>query len=170
MLEGLGAKVRVISDGANQGVEWFLFAIGFGMALLIGVQVFCRYLLNHSLFWSEELGRICLVWIAFIGATAAYKRKAHIGIDLLVVRLPAPAQHVCRLIVLLLSSVFFGILVIYGVLFIDFVTGQKTAALGIPQGIPYLALPVSGILFLLHALSQFFDLLGTGRGASDNGS
>lgn len=159
MLGGFGARVQTLSDRVNQGVEWFLFAIGFGMALLIGVQVFCRYILNHSLFWSEELGRICLVWIAFIGATAAYKRKAHIGIDLLVTRLPPAAQRFCALAVLLLSSVFFTILVIYGIGFIGFVAGQKTAALGIPQGIPYLALPVSGILFLLHALSQAFDLL-----------
>ena len=154
MLERFSRGVQAVSDRVNHLVEWFLFGLGFAMAILMGVQVLCRYLLNHSLFWSEELGRICLVWITFIGASAAYKRQAHIGIDLLVSRLPPPLQRACRLAVLGLASVFFVILVVYGISFSRFVSTQQTAALGISQGVPYLALPISGVLFLLHALNQ----------------
>ena len=160
MYESIRRAVSWLSDRVNRGVEGFLFVIGFGMAMLIGVQVFCRYGLNHSLFWSEEIGRICLVWISFLGATAAYKRKAHIGIDVVVNRLPERAARLCELIVLLLSSVFFVILLVYGVAFIRFVWGQKTAALGINQGIPYMALPLSGALFLLHTADRLLGLFG----------
>ncbi len=161
MYESLCRTVSYCSGQANRAVEWFLFVIGFGMAMLIGVQVFCRYGLNHSLFWSEEIGRICLVWISFLGASAAYKRKAHIGIDVVVSRLPERAARGCELVVLLLSSVFFVILVVYGIAFIRFVWGQKTAALGINQGIPYMALPLSGALFLLHTLDRMLQLFAS---------
>ena len=59
------------SDALNRGAERLLTVISLTMALVILLQVFCRYALNHSLFWSEELGRMLLVWLTFIGASVA---------------------------------------------------------------------------------------------------
>ena len=53
------------------------------MAIIVAVQVFFRYVLNQSLFWSEELARFLLVWLTFFGASVAYYRKANPGIDIL---------------------------------------------------------------------------------------
>jgi TRAP-type C4-dicarboxylate transport system permease small subunit len=155
----LCAGFELWSGRANRIAEILLFAIGLGMAILTGAQVFSRYLLNHSLFWSEEVGRICLVWISFLGASAAYKRRVHIGVDFLVVRLPRHIQHLTAVLVLLLSMLFFSILIAYGASFAYFVAGQKTAALGLPLIFPYLVVPVSGALFLLHALTHLCRLL-----------
>jgi TRAP-type transport system small permease protein len=115
--------------------------------------------LNHSLFWSEEVGRICLVWISFLGASAAYKRRAHIGIDFLVSRLPHGLQHTFAILVVLLSLFFFMLLFIYGVIFVHFISGQKTAALGFPSALPYTVIPLSGALFSVHAVSHLCLLL-----------
>jgi len=157
-LAQLCARLDLWSGRANRITEVLLFVIGFGMAMLTGVQVFSRYVLNHSLFWSEEVGRICLVWISFLGASAAYRRRAHIGVDFLVVRLPHYTQHLVAILVLLLSLVFFVVLIAYGTLFAFFVVGQKTAALGLPLIFPYLVVPLSGGLFCLHALSHLCRL------------
>ena len=43
------------------------------MTLLIFWQVVCRYVMNNSLTWSEELGRYFFVWITFIGLPVALK-------------------------------------------------------------------------------------------------
>ena len=48
-----------ISTQVNQAVEVLLFGLGFSMALIVAVQVFFRYVLNQSLFWSEELAVTC---------------------------------------------------------------------------------------------------------------
>jgi TRAP-type C4-dicarboxylate transport system permease small subunit len=149
----------VLSDRINGLVERSLFLFGFSMALVTGVQVFCRYVLNHSLFWSEEAGRMLLVWITFLGATAAYKRKAHVGIDLVVRRFPPAPRKAVELTVLGLSLLFFAVLVLYGVHFIRFIAGQKTAALGISMGIPYAVIPLSGLIFLLHAASRILEMV-----------
>jgi len=152
-------KIHFWSNWANRITEIFLFVIGLGMALIIGTQVFSRYVLNHSLFWSEEVGRICLVWISFLGASAAYKRRAHIGVDFLVARLPHNLRYAVAILVLVLSLVFFGVLIVYGTICAAFISGQKTAALGLPLTLTYTAIPLSGALFSLHALSHLCKLI-----------
>ena len=65
----------------NQAVEYLLFTMGLGMALLVAVQVFFRYALNHSIFWSEELARFLLIWLTFLGASVVYYRGVHASVD-----------------------------------------------------------------------------------------
>ncbi len=156
---GVVEKIHGLSAWINAWVERSLFVMGFSMAFLTGAQVFCRYVLNHSLFWSEEVGRILLVWITFLGATAAYRRGIHVGIVLVAAKLPERWRRGTEMLAVVLSLVFFEILVIYGTLFIRFVQGQKTAALGLPQGVPYFVLPLSGVVFSIHAVSRLVGLL-----------
>ncbi|MBW2091150.1 MAG: TRAP transporter small permease, partial [Deltaproteobacteria bacterium] len=122
-----------LSDRINRLIEWALFGLGLTMALLIGLQVFFRYGLNHSLFWSEELGRMFLVWLTFLGATVAYKRQAHIGIDFLVLMAPPKFRKCLQGIVLVGSMVFFWIITQYGFQFFHFIRFQRTSALGISK-------------------------------------
>lgn len=146
LIEGLSRRTNVL-------VEKALFVLG---ALMVGVvagQVFFRYALNHSLFWSEELARYILVWLTFLGATVAYRRGAHPRIDLL-----PPGGHsrwdkAIRIGAHLVGMAFFVLLVIYGMQFAYFVRLQISPALQLPKWIVMLVLPISGLLLLLHALA-----------------
>ncbi|HEY1934130.1 MAG TPA: TRAP transporter large permease subunit [Acetobacteraceae bacterium] len=40
------------------------------------LQVFCRYVLNASLSWSEELTRLLFVWLTFLGFSLGVQREA----------------------------------------------------------------------------------------------
>lgn len=153
------AWIHRCSERLNRLTEGLLAVIGVTMAMVTGLQVFSRYVLNHSLFWSEEVGRICLVWISFLGASAAYKRRAHIGMDFLVVRLPQSVRRKVEAFVVFLSLTFFMVLLIYGTVFAFFITGQKTAALGLPLTLAYLVIPLSGAIFSVHAVSNLCRLL-----------
>ncbi len=66
-----------LSRFINRWVEFSLFGLGFTMTLIVAVQVFCRYVLNNSLFWAEELSRYLLAWLTFLGASVAYRRNVH---------------------------------------------------------------------------------------------
>lgn len=59
------------------------------MVAVVSTQVALRYLFNHSLDWADELARLCFVWSMFIAIPLGLKSGAHIGIEMLVVRLPA---------------------------------------------------------------------------------
>lgn len=152
-----------ISDVVNRGVEGLLFVLGLSMSLVVAAQVFSRYVLNHSIFWSEELARYFLVWLTFLGATVAYHRGVHPGVDVLYRRLPPAFQQACRIAVHLASIGLFGVMTYFGVSFAWFVRLQITPALGLPKWTVLGIIPLSGLIFLLHALAVFLADLRRSR-------
>lgn len=140
-----------LSRRANALVERGLFGLGAAMVGVVAAQVFCRYVLNQSLFWSEELARYILVWLTFLGASVAYRRNVHPRIDLFSARLGAPSARAMRIGAHLVAAAFFGLLVVYGAQFAYFVRLQISPALQLPKWIVMLVLPAGGLLLLLHA-------------------
>ncbi len=136
----------------NRWVEYVLASFGITMAFIVALQVFCRYILNHSLFWSEELARYLLIWLSFLGATAAYYRKIHPAIDLLTQRLGKKSLRLCRILVNLASLTLFTVMIYHGAEFAYFIRAQISPALGIPKWIIFAIIPISGTIFLLHCL------------------
>ena len=87
MVRDAAGTLERISTACNRCAEYLLLLLGLSMTATVILQVFSRYILNHSLFWSEELARYLLVWLTFIGATVAYHRNMHPGVDFLFKRL-----------------------------------------------------------------------------------
>jgi len=142
-----------LSRRTNAVVEQSLLGLGILMIGIVAAQVFFRYVLNHSLFWSEELARYILVWLTFLGASVAYRRGTHPRIDLFSSRLGTRGARAMRVIAHLVAMVFFGVLVIYGAQFAYFVRLQISPALQIPKWTVMLVLPISGMVMSLHALA-----------------
>ncbi len=54
------------------------------LLLLIGIavaQIFMRNVLGSGILWGDALLRVAVLWIGLLGAMAASRRGAHIGID-----------------------------------------------------------------------------------------
>ena len=151
------AIIEKISDFINHWIEYFLFILGFTMAIVVAVQVFFRYALNHSLFWSEELARYLLVWLTFLGASVAYHRKVHPGVDILYARMPALLRRFSSIAVHLVSMGLFGVMVFYGCQFAYFVRLQISPALYLPKWIVFSIIPISGLILMLHGLNFLSD-------------
>ena len=64
--------------------EMLLIILLTAMTLVMGVQVFSRYILNASLSWSEELTRYLFIWSAFISISYCIKKWISIKIDQLI--------------------------------------------------------------------------------------
>ncbi len=143
----------------NRLIEYALFGLGFSMAILVATQVFCRYVLNSSLFWSEELARYMLVWLSFLGASVAYYRNLHPGVDALTSRISPDKQNIARLLVHGSSICLALIMVISGTQFAWFVRQQISPALAIPKWIILSVIPVSGVILLIYGLVFFLKTL-----------
>jgi len=146
-----------ISRSVNHWVEHVLFGLGFTMSVVVAVQVFFRYALNHSLFWSEELARYLLVWLTFLGASVAYRRKMHPGIDIVYARMSASIQRTLSIFIHFISTVLFGIMIFYGFQFSYFVRLQISPALYLPKWIVFSIIPLSGIIFMIHGVTFLVD-------------
>lgn len=145
-----------VSRSINRRIESLLFVLGLSMTVIVAIQVFSRYVLNHSLFWSEELARYLLVWLTFMGASVAYRRKAHPSIDVVFVRTSPSVQKLFTILVHLASIFLFGVMVFFGLRFSYFVRMQISPALHLPKWIIFSIIPISGFILLIHGLAFLF--------------
>lgn len=143
----------------NQWIEYLLFSLGLTMTLVVAVQVFFRYVLNQSLFWSEELARFLLVWLTFLGASSAYYRKVNPGVDFLYIKLPPLLKKISSIFTHLASMALFIVMIIYGCKFAYFVRLQISPALQIPKWIILSIIPISGVILMIHGITFLFSEL-----------
>jgi TRAP-type C4-dicarboxylate transport system permease small subunit len=152
--------VEKLSRRINVIIEYCLFGMGLSMALIVAAQVCSRYVLNRSLFWSEEMARFLLVWLTFLGASVADFRGVHPSVDVLYKRFSDRGKRGVMIVVHGLSLSFFALMIVYGAKFAHFVRLQITPALGLPKWIPHSVIPISGAIMLLHALTFLVRELG----------
>lgn len=150
-------RIGEISRQVNRSVEWGLAGMGLVMVAVVTAQVFCRYVLNHSLFWSEELARYLLVWLTFLGATVAYHRRVHPSIDMLQARVGPAVSRAMTIAGYLVALLFFGVLTVYGLQFAHFVRAQISPALQIPKWTVMMVLPLSGTILCLHTWVRLLE-------------
>ncbi len=124
------------------------------LSILMAVGVFYRYVLNNSIYWSGEVSRYLLVYITFLGATIAYKRGAHVGIDIIVDKFSEDIQKFFHLIIHLSFISFWIIILIKSFKLYPLYILQKTATLEIPYAIPFTALPLSAVIWIIHGINE----------------
>ena len=64
--------------------RWIMFLLLAGMTLVLGIQIFCRFVLNNSLTWSEELARFMFIWSTFLSIGFCLKEGISLKIDTLI--------------------------------------------------------------------------------------
>lgn len=126
------------------------------VALVVDVflGVFSRYVLQATFEWYDEVARLCFVWIIFLGAAVAVRRRLHFRMHLLLDRLGPAAQRSAGRFVTLTVIAFGAILVAGGIRMAPIAARQVTDALAISQLWFFGALPVGGALMILFALPQ----------------
>lgn len=87
-----------------------VLVVFWGLAFVVFLQFFTRYVLNDSLGWTEEIARVLLIVVTFLGAIMAVRKQSHIAVELLYRTLPRPWRRALQLFVDLLSTVFFAAL------------------------------------------------------------
>lgn len=144
-----------------QGPVWLLKQVLVGAFALLVLDVLwgvaSRYILGHQSRWTEELALFLLIWVSMLGAAVVYEEKAHLGVDYFVGKLDAPAQRWAGLMVDFIVMLFSLLVLVYGgwVLVVETLkAGQVSTALGMPMGYVYMAVPISGVFFVLFGLGQ----------------
>lgn len=131
------------------------------MFIIVGTNVFSRYILNSSLGWADELARFIFIWISFLGAVLAYQANEHIGLNYVVEKLPA--GRIKELVMLsadLLVFIVIFFLVKYGWIVANSAT-NVSPALYIPMKTVYMIVPVSAVLMLLINVNKIISRLRT---------
>jgi len=139
--------------------EYVLCLLLGAMVVIVFAQVIFRFVLHASLPWSEESARYIMVWISLLGASIGVRRKAHIGIEAVVMLLKAPLRKTASVVATSIAAIFFAGMVYYGLGVLRVVVNQISPAMEISMAIPYGSLIIGGALMLLYSLEELLCLL-----------
>lgn len=142
--------IEALSRESNRWAERVMALLIGAMTVLVGAQIAGRFLFGYSLFWSDELARFLLIWIAFLGMSVGVRRGAHPSVDSVVRCLPSAWNPAASLAATACCLLFFLVMVGYGTLLVLRTWGQHSPSLGLRMGVPYLAVPTAGALMGLH--------------------
>ena len=141
------------------GIDWIMdkvtLLILILLNLIVGLQVFSRYMLNHSLFWSEELARYLFIWLVFLSAAIVLRREGHIQVSFFVERLALGLRRAIVVLVDLLLLWFTATILVQSIRLASMVWTVLTAAMEIPWTLVYLGIVLgmtAMVLVMLGAL------------------
>ena len=81
------------------------------MTLIMGIQVFSRYVLGMSLSWSEEITRYLFIWSAFLSVSLCTRKCISIKIDQFIQLFPRRGKAFWKVLNLTVEFVFFVYLI-----------------------------------------------------------
>jgi len=136
------------------------------MILLAFVQVILRNVFSFGFSWMEELLRVSVLWLGFLGASLAIRDGRHINIDVLSRALPDRVKPCLRLIIqlvmLAVCLVFLSASVEY--IRVEKAFGDMSDALGVPLWSLQLIFPllfaVGSFRFAVQAVGSLLELRG----------
>lgn len=146
---------------------WELIEASVGIFLMLAMlvssalQVFVRYLFsdNVDMPWTEEFGRLAMIWAAFWGAGALQRGDDHIRMSAVYDLLPSGIQKAVRL---------FGDIVVLLVMVPIVWLGWENArgldvmssiSLGVPLSIFAYPVPIGGALMMVHTAALLIGRL-----------
>ncbi|MGH1364087.1 MAG: TRAP transporter small permease [Calditrichia bacterium] len=140
----------------DQVLEKLLVFIMGLMVVVVTWQVVTRYVLNDPSSYTAELATYLLIWVSMLGAAYALRLRAHLGIDIVTVKLTGSAKKFSEIFIYSMIILFSALFFVYGGSYLVYVTltvKQLSAAFQLPVGYIYLVLPISGLLMIFYSIA-----------------
>lgn len=120
-------------------------------------QVVSRFVLMQPSTWTEEVMRRLLIWAVMLGVVVAFREGAMVSVDLMRRYARGWWGKVVRGIIAIVTLVFLGVLVKFGIDLTMRVQFQTFASIPLSMSWAYAALPVGAGLSMIAVLAQWMD-------------
>lgn len=151
------------------------------LVVVMGVQVFFRYVLNDSLIWAEELCGYLLVLMTFLLLGAAFERGEMVSLQIFTNMLRPRARLALMIPLYAIMALFLLTLAYYGYLFaelngrssipaVDFIISSiigRDVTLVVPSFWLYLTIPVGCVILACHFVLAIARMVRGLAGAID---
>src|SRR5579872_2923582 len=141
------APLRYLDLAAESVVVFALLA----ELVLVLANVAARVYFQRSFLWTDEIARLVLSVLAFVGGAVAYRRRDHAFVRVVLSRLPRRAERGC---LALADVVVLFVAGLTGYVSLDFLAsswGEYTPIFQMPAALIALPLPVGMGLMMLYA-------------------
>lgn len=147
----------------------------YGVGALLGVatisvtyQILIRFVLDYfgvniAAPWTEEVARYALIWVVFIGAGIVCRYSGLIAVDIVPHALPFPYGSYVKIIAILVTIAFFGVLAWIGLEFAATGSIETSPVMRIPMSFVYLSVPVGSLLAVVNLTALLLEGILLGR-------
>src|ERR1700759_3173000 len=152
--------------GTGLSIDLSKWAAARGIPVLPGLfKSIYLWFASLDLSWAQELCIYMFIWMAKFGAAYGVRTGIHVGVDLLVNRLPEYSRKQVILFALLCGALFTGVIAAFGASFVSemFKTGQQSNDLEAPMWFVYLAIPLGSGLMCFRFLQVCWFYYWTGE-------
>ena len=156
-----------ICDIYTKVINRIILFLGLALIIAVSLQILGRYVPFIPLWlWPEEVVRVSLVWIIFLGSVVALREKEHFTVDIFSILVK---DKKTPLLNFFLSTLYYfvgfiiaAVFTYYGYFFFrDWGMIQQSDITGLNLGYVYIAIPLAGVswfVFLIESLLR--DLRG----------
>ncbi len=155
MTKGLLSKIELV--------------VGVVLLAAIVVLVFIAAVMRFfglPLIWSVDLAQLLFIWLCFLGANRALRRRVHLGIDFLIQTHGHRRRLALDLVLGALVVVFLGMLAVEGVKLTLLNTERLFGDSGIPYAFVTIAVPVGCVFLAFTVIANALEAIrrrGEGR-------
>jgi TRAP-type C4-dicarboxylate transport system permease small subunit len=122
------------------------------MVVVIGGQIFCRYVFNFTPKWSEDVALIFMVWFSFLGMAIGVKRGIHLSIEYFVNNLNPSMKSTVEKLDNFLVMIFGIILAWNGYELSEMAFYTIIPSIDLPMTVIYAVTPIAGLFIAIFSL------------------
>ena len=148
-----------IAEKALDTLTVVLFSVMFATII---VQIVLRYVFNAPLVWTDEAASYLFVWVAFLGWAMATRKRVHIGISVIVEKLPPGWRRALHAFWCLGTLAFALILLIVGAIITRNNVDVRMVSIDFAFWPVYLAVPIAAVFLVAYALRDLVQILRKG--------
>lgn len=123
------------------------------LTLVVTYQVAGRYVpFIPRAIWTDEISRLCLAWLVFLGAALAVRRNEHFVLDVIPQRFEDRHRTVVQTVILVFLGLAAVVMIVGGVGFVEAGLARTSTTTGLSLAWSFAALPVGGAATLIFVL------------------
>lgn len=144
----------------NRTIRRYLLLLSAGglmtMTVVIGWQVFARFLLNDSPVWSETFSLILMLYYIMFAAAVGVSENFHLGIKVIVAQLSPAPQKWALVVGDFLVAVFGLLMCIHSMGLVQYTSNHIIPTLNVSRSVAYWPFVISGVLITLFSVERLY--------------
>ncbi len=150
------------ADRLSTAVGWAISVLVPAMVVVIGYEVVARYYFNAPTIWAHDLSIFMFGYLGLLAGAYVQRRRRHITVDVLYMRLPPRQQAALDAASGLLAFFFLGLVAVYGwreAMEALRIGARLSTEWAPPKGHFMLMIPVSAGLLVVQGLADWLRSL-----------
>ncbi|WP_282605648.1 TRAP transporter small permease [Pelagibius sp. Alg239-R121] len=150
-----------LSEQLNWLIERIVALLMVLLVLDVWLGVIDRYLVHWQLPWPEVVARYLMIWAALLAVSCGIARREHIGLSILIERIPVPLRRSVLVAMDAVAFLLFLYIAWFGLSFASGGGSRQAMIFGMTLALPFAAIPTSAALAMIQIFLTAIRDLGT---------